>query len=227
MTINRLNYFMEIFVDELSIFEHYFNVLKSEIDKKGELLEQEYERIESSSDDENMHPSTIWDEANKKLFGTGNFPFPFHMASIAGGFCIIIYHAFERFLQEFVEQLKAIDIDYYKELSIEPSKVELGKSIDKFYDLAKLIPKIQEYSSYKKIDELRNVCNVFKHGTGSSLRQLETLRPDMVRWSSSDFGRDIIRPFAGVDIELKEDDFYEYLKSLKQFLEEAFNYSKN
>lgn len=36
---------IEVFIDELTIFNHYFDVIKAEIDEKGKRLEDEFKKI--------------------------------------------------------------------------------------------------------------------------------------------------------------------------------------
>src|SRR4030067_1182556 len=59
----------------------------------------------------------------------------------------------------------------FKSISIDPNKVVLGDKLEQFLNLVDIFPEIKTLSSYKKLNELRLVCNVFKHGTGKSMTQ--------------------------------------------------------
>ena len=91
-----------------------------------------------------------------------------------------------------------------------------------FASITELFPEIKKYICYNKINEMRLVCNVFKHGNGGSLTDLRLIRPDMCKRIIDDFGPEIIRPLAGMDVEVSEKDFIEYVKAIKLFFKEAF-----
>lgn len=226
MSKEYIDLMIEVFVDELKYFNHYFNVIRAEINEKGKCLEDEFKRISPQYDPEFTDESEVWSQAYQNVFGTDNFPLDFHLPSMTAGFCIIIYHAFERFLEEIFEQLKISNLEHLKSISIDPNKVVLGDKLEKFQNFVDIFPQIKTLSSYKELNELRLVCNVFKHGTGPSMTQLKAERPDMFKWSSL-FDYTNIRPLAGMDINISENDFSGYLKAINLFLEEVFKYSKN
>ena len=72
--------------------------------------------------------------------------------------------------------------------------------------------------SYNKLDELRLLANVVKHGDGGSASKLRTLRPDLFEESSLP-----LRPLIGDGVKLTENHFTEYKTVVESFWREVAN----
>ena len=163
--------------------------------------------------------------------GSDLFPPYRHESALTGGYSIIIYHAFERFLELIVdyhlkegfatimnEQIDKKRSDKMKSIIDNSSKLET------FGELVILYPAIKQYKSYPKLHELFLACNVFKHGSGRSTTALAELRPDLFKHIFMGVSGTGLRPLSGWGVELVKEDFYSYVTAIKLFLKEAFGY---
>jgi hypothetical protein len=88
---------------------------------------------------------------------------------------------------------------------------------------------IEEFRSWKKIEELRYVCNVVKHAEGSSAENLEKVRPNLFKnplfsglpdLSFSKKRLPVRQPLAGENIFLQETDIETYALAIEDFWNE-------
>ena len=86
---------------------------------------------------------------------------------------VALYEAFEQQIRLYL----------YKELSHE-FHISINHIFSKFADLKKILifydVDLNSLKGLKRIDQLRLVCNVIKHGEGSSAEELRKKRPDLI-----------------------------------------------
>jgi len=82
--------------------------------------------------------------------------------------------------------------------------------------LARAAIKIENLSSWPKIDELRLAANTIKHAEGDSARKLREVRPDLFLCSKAT----IYAPMSGEGICIKVTDFEQYERAIVQFWDE-------
>ena len=85
---------------------------------------------------------------------------------------------------------------------------------------------ITKLSSFKKINEIRLVDSTVKLSFGSSRDELKKIRPDLFIPVGVELEHHVhdenikVQPLVGDDIYIKELDFKNYVKNLKDFWEE-------
>ncbi|WP_411725568.1 type II toxin-antitoxin system HicB family antitoxin [Methyloglobulus sp.] len=96
--------------------------------------------------------------------------------------------------------------------------------------------KIENFRSWKILEELRHACNAVKHAEGNSVEKLEKIRPDLFKNPSIDslpdfnFSRKrlpVQNPMAGQDIYLQEDDIRKYAFAIEDFWNEFIEKLEN
>ncbi len=87
---------------------------------------------------------------------------------------VALYEAFEQQLRLFL--YKELSHDYHIKLNHIFSRFADMKKILIFYDVD-----FSSLNGLKRIDQLRLVCNVVKHGEGSSAEELRKKRPDLIK----------------------------------------------
>lgn len=222
----------EEFAQEIAMFEHYFHTVNSEAANINKKIVEEHERISSEYDYETGDDGVVWSQATANVMGSDAFPPYRHESALAGGYSIIIYHAFERFLELIVDYHLKEDFATIMNEPIDKKRKDKMKGIidssdklETFDQLVILYPGIAQYQSYAKLRELCLVCNVFKHGSGRSMEALAALRPDLFRNSFMGISGKGIRPLSGWGVDLVKEDFDNYVNAIRVFLKEAFGHT--
>ncbi len=223
-----IEYHIQKFFEELKIYVHYFNITFSEQKKLAKAIQDKHDEIGSDFDYENDDDGTVWSRAHEEILGTDEVWITEHELFIVGGYCIIIFHAFERFLEELFEliikhQLSSMlisKITQEQKKAIE--EVVKNDKLETFDCFCRIFPDIRKAKGYEKVYELNTICNVFKHGRGGALRRLKKIRPDITQHLGEMFSP-ALRPFRGYDLtNIKQNMIYEYVDAIKTFLTGVF-----
>lgn len=227
------------FVWELNTFNIYFKAailkekeLEAEVVNERELIINKLENPDMFEDDDYeedegysvKEKKDVWLKAVENVIGHSAYPPYIHVPFIVGGFCIVMFHSFERFLENIFIKYINEDIDRLFDSHI--NKKSLAKFLNKkkkpdyLCDWKVIYPQITKLPSFNKLEELNLVCNVFKHGKGDSYNKLRFIRPDLFKFHKPESG--YLRPSKGWDMNLTEKDFDEYFFAVKSFLKEAF-----
>lgn len=121
--------------------------------------------------------------------------------------CAGLYHLWEKDLKAFL--LRTI-VRYG---GMDASKVEFADFPRLINILDKYGFKFEQQPSYRRIDELRHVANVTKHGLGSAFNDLAVLRSDL--FHKNEFTKKIDPDPE--NLEIHEQHFNEFADSVKEF----------
>lgn len=96
-------------------------------------------------------------------------------------------------------------------------------------------PEVEQFPSWRTVDELRLVCNAVKHADGPSAKDLRKVRPDLFDHPIVRAGflgrprtsapRRLVNPMGGTDLFLSRDDLTVYRDALRDFWETFLQYS--
>ena len=218
------------FFDELSTYKYYFGITLKEQDKLAKAIQDRHDEIAKGFDYENDDDGIVWSRAHEDVMGSDEVWISEHELFIVGGYCIIIFHAFERYLEDAFDLIIKSDlpemlntaISVYQKRAIE--KVLKSGKLDQFSSFCDIFPSVKTVKAYEKTYELNVICNVFKHGTGRSLELLRKIRPDVTRYLDDKISLSrTVRPFRGYDLRVKREMVYEYLDAIKGFLIKVFD----
>lgn len=186
------------FLFELKMYSEHLKWILGRIKGLDDTIRDEYEKIQNNYNPEQTDEGEVFAQAADNVLGGSTFPPHFQRSGAISGYCILIYHLMERFL----EDVSAI---------ISHSTC-LTNSFPKFMEV---YPDFKKESFYPKLDELRLLCNVCKHGKGSAEKKLREKRPNYFR----EIYYFHIAPLSGYDLIIDFVDFEEYLEAIKQFTE--------
>lgn len=188
------------FIIELDMYYNQLNYVLNQLDLLDEKIEAEFKRIESNYNPEKTDASVVWSQVLKNILGEDTTFIPYYQrVGAIAGYCIIIFHLLERFLEE---------ISYLKD----------NKRMETFNKFCKNYYHWVETVEYKKLDELRLVANYCKHGRCSE-KKLKEMRPDYFVSPFCKFDEDPLKPLSGYDIKITKKDFDDYMVSIKQFVD--------
>ena len=184
------------------------------LDQLDKDLQCEYARLLPHADPEYADAGDIAAQAIKNVLGADTCIIPdAQKRGAISGYCVVVYHHFERFLEDIVKSMKP------------PKSKELEKfNLDIFF---KCYAQFEKSVHCKKIDELRYVVNYIKHGRGKAERELRKRRPDyfVEHFIHPDFVEHVrelrqektLKPLAGDDLRIQSDDFLTYCEAMKSF----------
>ena len=126
----------------------------------------------------------------------------------------LVYEMFEQFLLSKVKNQLLLSQDKKYTTSIDIKYLEQIKNVFLKYNLD--FDKIEEY---KKINELRLLNNVIKHGNGDSKEKLLKIRPDIFNNSNGlDKSNLYNQTIISDNLNITNNDFKEYVDNIKKFL---------
>lgn len=131
-----------------------------------------------------------------------------------------IYQMFEQFIIKLIrDQLKLANdkrlLDKYEN---PPQKMDNCINFFNEYDF-----NLKNLNSFEKVDELRILQNVLKHGEGKAMKTLKNKRPDYFENNTLDFyGNTIIDD----TLNITNNDLDEYVNSIKVFLGQFPKYNE-
>lgn len=209
----------KVFLPEIEFFSH---CLTNRIIPSLTLSDEESRRIEdeicdranSSIDSEDADPADVVERAHDECM-------TFHgmMNDIRQGtvnlFCVGLRHLFEQQLL-LLHRKELLKIEEENDAKL----LKLGE-VEKQLEASGI--KISEYSSWRKIEELRLVCNTVKHADGRSASQLRERKPSLFSPSNAIFADPIdppapvYHPLFGQDLYVNQVDFLAYVCVVKEF----------
>lgn len=230
MASPHIEYHIRAFLEELRTYKHYFDVTFREQERLAKSIQDKHDEIAANFNYENDDDGIVWSRSHDAVLGSHEVWITEHELFIIGGYCIIIFHAFERFLEEVFDMVASRDLpEMLKETVATRQRKAIEKvleegKLDKFSIFCDIFPETKNIKAYGKVDELRIVCNVFKHGKGHSLEELKKIRPDITKPLSDglSFG-ELSRPFRGYSLHIKREVVYEYVDAVQSFLFEVFD----
>lgn len=172
MTKQYLKKQIRNFVDVYNLkLKTVFENIDSEADEHANDYFQEV--FDNSYSPESIDPADVADYAMDKaiehwdLLNHGRY-------ALLSSWHIALYEAFEQQMRHFL----------YNEL-LRNFKITMNHIFSKFGDLKKILihygVDLGSVEGLKEIDQLRLVCNVVKHGEGSSAAELRKKRPDIIK----------------------------------------------
>lgn len=226
----HIEHHIRAFLEELKTYKHYFDITFREQERLAKAIQDKHDEIGANFDYEHDDDGTVWSRSHDDVLGSDEVWITEHELFIIGGYCIIIFHAFERFLEEIFDMVTSRDLaEMLKEKVTSRQKKAIEKvlkegKLDQFSSFCDIFPETKTVKAYGKVDELRIVCNVFKHGKGHSLEELKKIRPDITKpLSDGLFFGGLSRPFRGYGLHIKREVVYEYVDAIKAFLFEVFD----
>jgi len=225
-----IEYDIKKFLEELKTYAYYFRITFLEQERLAKAIQDKHDEIGHAYDYEHGDDGEVWSRAHEEVLGSDEVWITEHELFIVGGYCIIIFHAFERFLEylfDFVlkrdlpEMLKKQITDKQKEAI---RKVLKDDKLDTFSCFCDIFPEVKVANGYMKVSELNAVCNVFKHGKGPALERLKIIRPDITKHLDDMFSS-TLRPFRGHGLSIEQKLVNEYVDAIKEFLFDVFGVS--
>lgn len=208
MFLNRIKSMSKIpehlidnFLTELSMYSRHLECVLNNLDELEQKMLREFNRIKNNYNPEETDEGEVWAQALENVLGVDtNFgPWAQKIGAILG-YCIIVFHLFERFLEG---------------ASIFKERVRID-SFDKFI---KRHAQFKDNLAHEKIYELRLLVNYSKHGIGPAEKELRIKRPDYF-----ERGRIVFlgysKPLSGYDVKIKNEDFHQYVEAIKSFVDE-------
>lgn len=190
------------FIIELDMYHSHLEYVLKELDLLEGKIEAEFERIQYNYDPESTDESEVWEQATENVLGKSTLFIPyFQKVGAIAGYCIVIFHLFERFLEE---------ISYLKD----------DGGIQNFKGFIEAYPQFVQSTVCRKLDELRLVANFCKHGRGAAEGALRKERPDYFETGVIKFSKTPLRPLSGYDIKITSTDFGNYVHCIKDFVVE-------
>ncbi len=165
---NQIGRFVEIYNLKL---KPIFDNIDSEAEEHGDNFFKGV--MENCSDPDAIDPSDIADEAMDRVYkhwellNHGKYV-------LLSSWHVALYEAFEQQLRNYL----------FKELK-HNFNLTINHIFSKLEDMKKLLflygVDLSSLNGLKQIDHLRLVCNVVKHGEGSSANELRKKRPDLIK----------------------------------------------
>jgi hypothetical protein len=185
------------FTIEVDMYAKHLSYVLRELDMQDKKIREEFDSIQGDFDPEYTDEATVWEKATENILGARTWFIPeFQKVGAIAGYCIILFHLFERFLEE---------ISYLKD----------GDRVPSYLDFKTKYPAFASNPSFDKLDELRLIANYCKHGKGSAETGLTAKRPDYFE----PFGNKLVpKPLSGYDIKISQDDFNKYVAAIKDFV---------
>lgn len=106
----NVEYHIREFFEELKTYKHYFDIKIKEQERLSQAIQDKHDEIAIGFDYENDDDGTVWSLAHENILGSDNVWITEHELFIIGGNCIIIFHAFERFLEEIFDLIFKRDL---------------------------------------------------------------------------------------------------------------------
>lgn len=103
----HIEYHIQKFFEELKTYVYYFDVTFSEQKRLAKAIQNKHDEIGRNFDYENDDDGTVWSRAHEEILGSDEVWISEHELFIVGGYCIVIFHAFERFLEEVFRKVQA------------------------------------------------------------------------------------------------------------------------
>lgn len=200
-TTNIPDYLFKTFLFELDMYDKHLLYIFERLDSLDNLIKTEFDKIQDNYDPNFDDEIDVWNKSTEKVLGNSMTFIPeFQKVGAIAGYCIIIFHLFERFLE---------DIAYFKN----------AQRLDSYCQFITAYPIFKENTDiYKKIDELRLVVNYCKHDKGSAEQDLRKKRPDYFNQFSIQSETTALKPLSGYDIAISQNDFNEYISNIKAFV---------
>jgi hypothetical protein len=208
---------LQEFLAALDMYCSHLDLVLGRLDKLEADINAEYERIiaEGNYDPEYSDVGDIAYKAEKNVLGKDTlFDPPFQNVAAIASYCVLVYHLFERYLEETARR---------KGVHKETKDFSLKTFLEYFGEFS-------NHSNRPKLDELYLVANYCKHGRGSSEEKLREQRPDYFRMSDHElwqpkpiFDDTTLKPLSGYDINIKRADFGEYVKAVKAFVTDVYS----
>ena len=188
---------LEDFVVEVDMYAKHLSYVLRELEISDKKIRDEFNRIQGDYDPEYTDEATVWEKAAENVLGARTWFIPqFQQVGAIAGYCIVLFHLFERFLEEI-------------------SFLKYGAGVQSYLDFKSRYPELASKPSFDKLDELRLIANYCKHGKGSAESNLRAKRPDYFE----PFGKKLIpKPLSGYDIKISQDDFNSYVTAVKDFV---------
>ncbi len=195
----------EEFLTELGMYSAQLGYVLDKLAQIQQQIQDEYERIEGDYNPEYHDAGDVWYQAAKNILGVDTMFSPhFQKAGAMGGYCIIVYHLFERFLEE-VCRLR--DIPFIGEFHL-----------PKFFEA---VPTLKVHPSFSSIEELKDLVNFCKHGRGDAETALRKNRPDYFTFTPNPpWEHETLKPLSGYDLEIDPKDFEGYVSEIKKMVTE-------
>lgn len=198
---------------ELLIVEKYYNRTKNQFDEIEQEADEEVELFYNSyPSDEYTDPSTVAEWALER--GIEMYENLITMKSNHLLMTIsLLYHSWEQQLIKFTIR----ELRYRINLPQNAMDFRLVQTIFELHGV-----KILDTRSWTKIKELKLIVNTIKHGDGDSAKKLRKIRPEFFKLEG---GMDTLELkgavlLDGYSLQVKEADFYEYLKATRNFWDE-------
>lgn len=194
------------FLTELDMYTQHLQYVFERLSKIQAQIQEEHDLIAEGTDYETTDDGDVWYQAEKKVLGKDTmFSPPFQKIGAISGYCVIVYHLFERFLEEIGRFKGAITTERF--------------DLPDFFK--KGMPALKGHPSYAKIEELWYVVNFVKHGKGWSEQKLRAMRLDYFRLRSGPpWPHETLKPLSGYDLEIELEDFGVYVQSIKDMTAE-------
>lgn len=188
---------LEEFIVEVDMYTMHLSYVLQELEVIDKKIRDEFEHIQYDYDPEHIDEVTVWEKAVENIIGTITwFIPPFQQVGAIAGYCIVLFHLFERFLEEITSIKDCVGVGSYLDFK------------SKYQELA-------SKPSFDKLDELRLIANYCKHGKGSAESGLRVKRPDYFE----SFDKKLIpKPLSGYDIKISQRDFDSYVIAIKDFV---------
>ena len=223
-----IEYHIKKFLEELRIYNHYFDVTFLEQERLVKAIQDRHDEIGRSFDYEHDDDCEVWSRAHEEILGSDEVWISEHELFIIGGYCMIFFHAFERFLEDVFDLVSKRSLPEMLKKQITSkqrkaiNKVLKDDKLDTFACFCDIFPGVKTARGYKKVSELNIVCNVFKHGSGSALKRLKKIRPDITKHLEDRLSL-TLRPFREHGLKVERKMIYEYFAAIRTFLFEVFD----
>ena len=193
------------FLTELDMYSAQLGYVLDKLAQIEQQIRDEYERIEDNYNPEYHDAGDVWYQAAKNVLGVDTMFAPhFQKSGAIGGYCIIVYHLFERFLEELcrIKQISFAD------------EFHLPKFFESFSVL-------KSHPSFASIQELKDVVNFCKHGRGIAETVLRKRRPDYFKFNPDPpWEHETLKPLSGYDLEIQPEDFKAYVSEMRKMTAE-------
>jgi hypothetical protein len=190
------------FLAELEMYCTHLDCVLKMLDEQELKIHEEYSRIQGDYDPESYDEGQVWYQAELNVLGKSTmFTPPFSKMGAIAGYCIVVFHLFERFLEEVCRLW--------------------GHSISEKFccgEFIRLFPDFEVVPAASKINELGLLVNYSKHGKGRSQDQLAQIRPDYFRTTTLGFLPGTLKPLSGYHLEISRADFDNYANSIREFV---------
>lgn len=202
--IEEIDYVYDVYKSKI---KNIFDSPENEAKKYGIYLNENTSSLNSHSPDECL--MEIESKMQQRYFQVKNMKYRNLINYIN-----LTYKMYDQFLIAFVKQKIDFIITDKKLLKgINVNKIDYKNFFLQFdFDITKL-------DGYYKIDEMRELQNVFKHGYGRAMNNLKKLRPDFFEESEEMSSLNMFNNTIIDDtLNIKECDYEEYINAIKKVL---------